>query len=538
MAVDPEDLSLQLDVDEANETDELILRAWNILKGDRPKLQLIDDYLNDQQAGPYAPDDQDSDEYKVLVERSKTNILALLRDTPAQSLFVEGYREAATGADLHPVADKPGDKVDSNTSLWSVWQRNGLDSKQVPISQETVGLGGAFVGVNQKSADPKYDYPRAFTLSIMNTVALYEDPNNDDWPLFVFTVIREPKGTEKPGRAKYWDESEWEYFEFDTDGKRTKTLDGGSHGFDRCPVVPFVCQRDLQGRTRGMIERLIPLQDRLNQTVFDLLVNQTKASFQILWAAGMTAPPLMERVPVYVGDVRSDLSDSDPLKGAPAEHVYGYRTVPVLDADDNPVAGPITGDVGRFIAAEDPNTTFGSIPPTPLDGFIQSCATTLSQMAIIGQLPPYYLLGDIANLSADALTVAESSLQRLVEQLKHNLGESWERVMALFAQALGRDVDYSAEMTWRDMSPRGFASTVDGLVKLKEAGIVPRTAIRDMVPGATAGRIAQWELADEEEQKNPTDPRNQLAKAAADAKSAVLGRSRETGAAIAKDLAA
>src|SRR5664279_5527753 len=209
----------------------------------------------------------------------------------------------------------------------------------------------------------------------------------------------------------------------------------------------------------------------------------------------MTPPPMMERIPVLVGDIRHKLAPDSPFIESPASTIYNYRAVPVLDTDGNPVPAPIRADATRFLVAEDPDTKFGDLPPTSLDGFIAAANHVIGQMAVIGSLPPYYLLGHLANLSADALSVAESSLQRLISQLQHTVGESWERVMALFAQALGREVDYSAEVQWRDMSPRSFASTVDGIVKLVESGVIPRTAARTEVPGLTAALAAYAEWA-------------------------------------------
>src|SRR5664279_3967259 len=160
------------------------------------------------------------------------------------------------------------------------------------------------------------------------------------------------------------------------------------------------------------------MQDRLNQTVFDLMVAQTYASFRVRYATGMTPPPMMERVPILVGEIRHKLASDSPFIESPSETVYGYRMVAVLDSDGNPIPAPVRADATRFLVAEDPDTKFGDLPPTELSGFIAAAHHVIGQMAVIGSLPPYYLLGHLANLSADALSVAESSLQRLISQLQ------------------------------------------------------------------------------------------------------------------------
>lgn len=507
MAVDVDDLTSGLDPEDIAEVDELIKRAWKIRNNDLGQLTLIDDYIKGNQPAPYVPDDVDDEEYKILAERSVTPMLRVIRDTAAQSLFVEGYIEAQNAASPTARTGKSKSKIDANTPLWAIWQRNGLDAKQIPIAEELTAFGLTYVGVKKPGGAivpgaNAYDYPRAFTLSAMDTVALYEDPYNDEWPIFVFTVDKEPEGNKKPGRGRYWDNlGNYEKFEFDSNGERTKTILAEPHGFDRVPVVPFYCSRDLRGNATGIIEHLMVMQDRLNQSVFDMLVVQSFGSFRINTVAGMTPPPKLERQAVYVVDIRHELPPNSPWIDKPDDTVYGYRWVPVVDADGNPVPGEVRGDPGRFIMSEDPNTKFGTLEPTELEGFIKSIGMTLSHLAIAGQLPPYYLLGDIANLSADALSVAESSLHRLVWKLQHTIGESWERVLLLLGLAAGRspeDIDYEAQVKWADTTPKAFGTVVDGIVKLVEGQVVPRRSARRMVPGATDADVQNWE-ADEEE---------------------------------------
>lgn len=544
MAVDVDDTSLGLDPEDIAEVDELIQRAWKIRTADLQAFQEIDDYVNNKMADPYLPDDVDDKEYELLANRAKTPILHVIRDTTAQSLFVEGYLEAGVETEVQ-AADRKSSKIDAKTPLWTTWQRNGLDAKQIPISEDVCQFGISYVGVKKPGGQSVpganiYDYPRAFTLSAMDTVALFEDPYNDEWPIFVFTVDKAPSGQDKPGRGRYWDNlGNYEKFEFDNQGKRTKTILNEPHGFDRVPIVPFYCTRDLRGRARGIIELLMGMQDRLNQTVFDLLVAQSYGSFRVNWIAGMTPPPKMVRQTVYVGDVRNELPPDHPLLTASADTVYGYELVPAVDADGKYIPGELKGDVGRFLTAPDKDTKFGTLAPTELEGFIKSVSMTLSHLAIAGHLPPYYLLGDIANLSADALSVAESSLQRVVEKLRHTMGESWERVMQLLALAAGRspdDIDYMAEVMWRDSTPKSFASVVDGIVKLVEAQVIPRRAARMLVPGATSANVANWQ-AEEDDGDPLMEAQQSLANSISQAPRP-RARARRPAAEVARDIAA
>jgi hypothetical protein len=88
------------------------------------------------------------------------------------------------------------------------------------------------------------------------------------------------------------------------------------HGASECPVTRFVATVDLEGRTIGVVEPMIPLQNRINQTVFDLLVAQTYGSFQVRTVTGMVPPTKMK--PVIENGVTVDWEpDINPDTGEP-----------------------------------------------------------------------------------------------------------------------------------------------------------------------------------------------------------------------------
>src|SRR5690606_40430531 len=107
--------------------------------------------------------------------------------------------------------------------------------------------------------------------------------------------------------------------------------------------------------------------------------------------------------------------------------------------------------------ASSPDTKFGQLDETPLDGFFQSIEMSIRHLSAISQTPPLYLLGQIANLSADALQAAVMSLARKIDEFKASFGESWERVFRIAAELTGEAAsadDYTGEVIWRDMEGR------------------------------------------------------------------------------------
>jgi hypothetical protein len=114
----------------------------------------------------------------------------------------------------------------------------------------------------------------------------------------------------------------------------------------------------------------------------------------------------------------------------------------------------------------------------------------------VSQTPPHHLLGQIANLSAEALLAAETALSRKIEEFRHAFGEAWERVFRLAAELSGNALaegDVHGEVIWRDMESRSLAQSADALGKLAESLEIPKRGLWTRVPGVTQNEIAAWE---------------------------------------------
>jgi len=141
-----------------------------------------------------------------------------------------------------------------------------------------------------------------------------------------------------------------------------------------------------------------------------------------------------------------------------------------------------------ILIADDPDTKFGSLPATALDGFIAAADADIRVLAAVTQTPPHHLLGQIANLSAEALAAAEASLTRKVEERKHSFGESWEQALRLCSWVMGDTEaasDTDAQVRWRDMESRSLAQAADALGKLAQMLQVPVEMLWEKIPGFT-----------------------------------------------------
>jgi hypothetical protein len=124
-------------------------------------------------------------------------------------------------------------------------------------------------------------------------------------------------------------------------------------------------------------------------------------------------------------------------------------------------------------------------------------------MAAIIPTPPHYLLGQLVNLSAEALKAAEAALVSRIRRHQRHYEEPLETVARLALKAAGESVPNVASMEtdWRNPEFRTEGELVDALVKMSSLG-VPRAALWERW-GATPQEIAAWTVqADAEAARN------------------------------------
>jgi len=389
----------------------------------------IDRYLKGDHDLPYMPRGA-KQEYKHIATRSITNWLPLISDTFAKGLFVDGYR--------------PANEVD-NAAPWTYWQANGLDARQTIIHRGALEFGTSYVLV--LPGDPS---PLIRPLSPTRTHALYLD-HDDEWPQFVVVHA----GMDSSGGKLYrlYDNNAAYTLVVAKDATKPKLVLTEEHNLGVTPVVRF---RDrLDDYSRGIISPLINIQDRVNESVFSLMIALQYASFRQRWATGLAIP---------------------------------------LDDQNQPVE-PFKAAVDRLWVTDSPDARFGDFDQTEVGGHLDTYSSTVRSLAAIAQTPPHVLLGDLVNLSADALAAAEASTQRKIGEYETIFGESWEQTLRLAAAADGDDAgaqDMQAEVRWRDTEARSLAQTVDALGKMVQMLSVPAEAAWERIPGVTDQDVARW----------------------------------------------
>ncbi|MFD9949694.1 phage portal protein [Nonomuraea sp. NPDC059023] len=429
---------MALNQEQAEATVRTLLR---LREPEQVRLERIAAYSRGDHSSVYVPKSA-RDEYHWLRSRAKVNMLQLVVSVVAQNLYVDGYRP--TGSD-------------ENSKVWKFWQANRMDARQHGIHRAALKYGISYATVL-----PGQPVPVITPMTPRRMTAFYADPANDEWPIYSIEVTSERiKAADGKLVARqlirlYDNTATWR-FTGDIEGRSVRYVSKEDHDLGVCPVVRYVNELNLDEdeAVAGEVEPLIELQDQINSTTFNLLMAQQYSAFRQRWVTGMA---------------------------------------PVLDAEGN-VVEPFQVGVNRLLQAVDSDTKFGEFGETSLEGYLRSREESIREMATISQTPPYYLLGQMANLSAESLVAARDGLDRKVEERKSSFGEAHEQTLRLAGLAAADETawtDDAAQVVWRDTSSRALAATVDALGKLSQMLGVPQRELWEKIPGVTQTDVERW----------------------------------------------
>lgn len=331
---------------------------------------------------------------------------------------------------------------------WVVWKSNRLAARQIGVHRSTLSYGASYVTVlpGEGSQGPviRGASPRKMT-------AVYGD--DDDWPEYAL----EKRRSAVKGKALYRLYDAMSTFWVYVDEKGNADLDAEygqkEHGVGYTPIVRFLSEIDEDDIIQGDVEPLITLQDQINMTTFELLVAQHFGAFRQRYIMGWMAE-----------------TETEALK---------------VGAD-------------KLMLFEDPDVKVGEFAQTDLKGYIDSREASLRHLATTSQTPAHELLGQLVNLSAEALDQVEASFRRKIDERQTTMGESWEQVLELAAKLGGETSDPMASVRWRDTQSRSLAQVADALGKMTEALEIPKRETWEMIPGVTQQQLDRWKKAADE----------------------------------------
>ncbi|MFB9661589.1 phage portal protein [Glycomyces mayteni] len=434
----------EVDDDDLKAADQLI----GMLGQEQTYVKECDDYFYGRHKTPYTPTESSS-EYKALADRAITNMVPLIISNIAQLLYVEGY-----------IPSKSKELGQNSKSFDEDWNRNRMQIRQRQLIRGALRYGVAY-SVQYKDDEDK---PAVRLVSPSKMMAGFADPANDERPAFALERIGTRKTTEKyilwRHDGTYRDLSRTEVK--GRDGKTrwvwNKPGDPTESGLPHCAVIRHTYDLDIDGRYVGEIRPIVTLQDRLNQTVMDRLLVQTYGSFKIRYATGIA-----------------------------------------IDSEED----RIRMSKSRMLIGEIADAKFGSLPETPLDGFIKSVGVDQETISAISSIPPHYLTGELNNLGAEAIAEARAAMEAKAKEIKDALAEGIKMIMRDLAYLRGdmEDAeDYGASVVWHDAQNRSLSQVADALGKLATMLKVPVQELWSKIPGVTRGDVRRWTKALEKNQ--------------------------------------
>lgn len=380
----------------------------------RKDLMLFHDYYKGRFPKPYVPY-EDATEFQSLLDRSVTNWCKKVVNITVRRLEVMGVMSA----------------TDSQAAqeLWAVWERSNMGGKQRQTyrSSSRYGLGYEVVG-RRRGTDETVIRP----MSPMSTVHV-NDPDDPDVMQVGFHVTDD---ADDPAQRRLWLWTPDEWVVINPKGKRgAKIIDQGEHGLGRPPLVVFRNEPDEDGGWTSDLDGILPIQDRINQTIADRLMTQSYGAYRQRLLLG------------WAPEKDEDGNDVKTLRPA-------VQRIMFINQD------PSTIKATEFDA-------------TPLAPFLEATEADVRHLAALSDTPPHHLLGQMTNMSADALKAAESGHSAKVEQHKADYSDPREDVFRLVAQYEGLPVDSALQVVWKDTEPHSEAQRMDALSK-KDALGVPR----------------------------------------------------------------
>lgn len=407
----------------------------------RYRMVVIDKWARcelDQDMMPVMPNDA-TDEFRRLRDSSSTPFGRVIVTSVVENTVVDDIR-LAESKDSAPAA--------------RLWQRNGLDARQVPLHTSAATFGQAYNLV--LPATGRLDGEATAVIrgkSALRAVGFYRD-DFDEYPEFFL------EGEENlDPRAS--DKEQWRLFFTDLDA--TYELVSNSdfsevslvqvvirHNMGLCPVVRFANEIDLDGRVTGEIAPVVNLLARIDQDTQDRLVVQRFASWVVRTATGLKRPP----------------------------------------TEDETKAMRLALGIGDLLISDSGDTTFGSLPASPMDGHLRARDQDVRDLSSTSQTPSYHLLGLSDNIGADGLAAAEASHMRKIDLRKLTWGEAHEASLRLGGYAMGDDEianDFESRMHWKQTRSEAFQSLAQAITFLVSAGVPIEMLV---------GRIADWNQAD------------------------------------------
>lgn len=205
------------------------------------------------------------------------------------------------------------------------------------------------------------------------------------------------------------------------------------HEFGVVPVIHFANEASLGKFGRSILQNIIPLQDALNKSVFDLLVNNEQTSLAQRFVSGV--------------EVKIDPKTGEPINPFEGRNLW---ITPNKDA------------------------TFGQLPAGDSEALTTVCDQFRREIIRTSATPAYLFGGEFP--SGEALRMAEGPLLAKTGRRQINIGNRWED---LVSAALKLPIT-EMNCVWADTSPRSDLENIMALEGKRRLGVSQTQLQREM----------------------------------------------------------
>lgn len=386
--------------------------------------------------------------YQAMLRRSRTNFMRLVTEAYIDRMRPIGFWLGST-------SDASRDELS-----WRLWQASMMDADIHMALTWALAQGRAYLSVWHHDGDP------------MPTIAV-EHPQQ--------TIVEHEPGSMHRRRAAlkvYRDQiAEEDVAEVHLRAKNGQPA--GVHTFrkdgrtgwretsfvvspvDAVSIVPIYNRPEvsigekvvdrpvLKGGGDSEIADSVPIQDRINETIFNGLLAGWFSAFKQKWATGLT----VDKVP------RKD-SDGNV----------------VTDEDGEPVMDPVEPyDLGsdRLLVAEQEDVNFGEFGETDVANFIKPRERDLEDLTITTRLPRHYLIQQGQAPSGDSMVSAEAGFVGRIRRKLDDFADPLEETVGLARDFMGADpMPVDAELRWDDPENQSLAQLTDSVIKEFKAGLI------------------------------------------------------------------
>lgn len=365
------------------------------------------------------------DTYHRFQQISRSNYTGLVAEAVRERLRPTGFQ---TGS---------GGDTKTDQAAWDIWQGNSLDSDCAVVHHQALALGRAYVLVGPAPADtpgvplitpesPKHmiheaDPARPRRLLAALKTWLDDIEGRQRAIVYLPDAIWYFRSVASGSTGTAWEAKSWEI-----DPARP----AAPNVIGQVPVVPFINRRQRHHMGMGEFEDVTDIMDRINVTALDRMVIQAMQAYRQRWMKG----------------------------------------VDIEDENGNPQR-PFDPGADLIWAVPDDAAAFGDFDATDIRPILQAVSADIRDLAAISRTPPHYLLADIANVSGDALTAAESGLTSKSRDRATEFGEDWERTIRMAGKYTSVEIGDDSTIVWADFERRTLAELADAAVKWEAAGV-------------------------------------------------------------------